>query len=146
MFGLSIIRRFSERTLATANVAAGRRLMSNVGDYKVASDSNTATEAPSADETEKRIQFAYGLSSMINNMGSSVEGRSVPVINNSPASAYGRLNRILTENKVRTELRLRHRYEKPKYKRQRLKRESHARLFKEEVRRKVHLIMKMRNW
>ncbi|KAJ2887597.1 hypothetical protein IWW38_005104, partial [Coemansia aciculifera] len=142
MFGLGIWRTFSGRTLlATANAGAGRRLMSaasnppgmDIGD-------ETATSSGFEDiEAENRKQFANSLTGMINNMGSSIVGRAVPVTNGNPAKAYGRLNRILTENNVRRELFLRKRYEKPKYKRQRLRRESHARLFKEEVRRKVHL-------
>ncbi|KAJ2683402.1 hypothetical protein IWW39_005520 [Coemansia spiralis] len=96
--------------------------------------------------SETRKQFANSLNGMIHNIGSNVVGRAVPVTNGHPSTAYGRLNRILMENNVRRELFLRKRYEKPKYKRQRLRRESHARLFKEEVRRKVHLVMNMRNW
>ncbi|KAJ2504591.1 hypothetical protein IWW47_002453 [Coemansia sp. RSA 2052] len=109
--------------------------------------SETSSGIEAADTaSEDRLQFANNLTNMIHNIGSSVVGRAVPVTNGNPAKAYGRLNRILTENNVRRELFLRKRYEKPKYKRQRLRRESHARLFKEEVRRKVHLVMNMRNW
>ncbi|KAI8320285.1 hypothetical protein GQ54DRAFT_243790, partial [Martensiomyces pterosporus] len=73
-------------------------------------------------------------------------GRSVPVVAGGANKAYARLNRILSDNNIRRELSLRRRYEKPKYKRQRLRQESHARRFKEEVKQKVNLIMKMKNW
>ncbi|KAJ2247320.1 hypothetical protein GGI13_005093 [Coemansia sp. RSA 455] len=148
MFGLNILRQLSGRTLATtANACAGQRLMSTGRNPLSTGDDSEASGVQSGDvASENRMQFANSLTSMIHNMGSSVVGRAVPVTNGNPASAYGRLNRILTENNVRRELFLRKRYEKPKYKRQRLRRESHARLFKEEVRRKVHLVMNMRNW
>ncbi|KAJ1965968.1 Dpp4p [Dipsacomyces acuminosporus] len=95
---------------------------------------------------ELRQQFANNLSSQISNIGSHVVGRSVPVVAGGATKAYARLNRILSDNNIRRELSLRRRYEKPKYKRQRLRQESHARRFKEEVKQKVHLIMKMKNW
>ncbi|KAJ1669510.1 hypothetical protein GGF44_005237 [Coemansia sp. RSA 1694] len=150
MFGLGIWRHLSGRTLlATANAGAGRRLMSaassNPPGTGIGSETSSGIEAADT-ASEDRLQFANNLTNMIHNIGSSVVGRAVPVTNGNPAKAYGRLNRILTENNVRRELFLRKRYEKPKYKRQRLRRESHARLFKEEVRRKVHLVMNMRNW
>ncbi|KAJ2825914.1 hypothetical protein FBU31_003580 [Coemansia sp. 'formosensis'] len=148
MFGLNILRQVSGRTLvATANACAGRRLMSSGRNPLDTGDSSEASGVKVEDvQSDNRIHFANSLATMINNLGSSVIGRAVPVTNGNAASAYGRLNRILTENNVRRELYLRKRYEKPKYKRQRLRRESHARLFKEEVRRKVHLVMNMRNW
>ncbi|KAJ2284897.1 hypothetical protein IWW55_007412, partial [Coemansia sp. RSA 2706] len=71
-------------------------------------------------------------------------GRSVPVFGGGAARAYSRLNRILSENKIREEVMRRRRHEKPTYKRQRLRRESHARRFKDAVRKKVHLVWKMK--
>ncbi|KAJ2746146.1 hypothetical protein GGI20_001569 [Coemansia sp. BCRC 34301] len=149
MFGLSIWRQFSGRALlatTTINASAGRRLMSAVGNPPgTGADSEAKMDSEEA-ANEQRLFFANSLTGMVGNIGSSIVGRAVPVVNGNPAKAYGRLNRILTENNIRRELYLRKRYEKPKYKRQRLRRESHARLFKEEVRRKVHLVMNMRSW
>ncbi|KAJ2493090.1 hypothetical protein IWW37_000917 [Coemansia sp. RSA 2050] len=148
MLGMNILRHLSGRTLATtANACAGRRLMSTRRNPLDADDDGAAEDFQFEDfASENRKRFANSLTGMIYNTGSNVVGRAVPVTNGQPATAYGRLNRILMENNVRRELFLRKRYEKPKYKRQRLRRESHARLFKEEVRRKVHLVMSMRNW
>ncbi|KAJ1820929.1 hypothetical protein IWW57_001647 [Coemansia sp. S610] len=148
MFGVNILRQLSGRTLATTvNACAGRRLMSTRRNQPGTGEDGAADSFQFEDTaSETRKQFANSLNGMIHNIGSNVVGRAVPVTNGHPSTAYGRLNRILMENNVRRELFLRKRYEKPKYKRQRLRRESHARLFKEEVRRKVHLVMNMRNW
>ncbi|KAJ2784280.1 hypothetical protein GGI15_002297 [Coemansia interrupta] len=104
-----------------------------------------SSQQPTADQV-RRQEFALQLGTQMSNMGSQSMGRSVPVASGGTTKAYARLNRILAENNVRRELSLRKRYEKPKYKRQRLRRESHARRFKDEVRKKVQLIMKMKNW
>ncbi|KAJ2384912.1 hypothetical protein GGI23_006828 [Coemansia sp. RSA 2559] len=95
---------------------------------------------------ESRKQFASSLDKGLSSTGVPIVGRSVAVVSGGPAKAYARLNRIMTTNNVRRELYLRQRYEKPKYKRQRLRFESHARRFKDEVRNKVHLVMKMKSW
>lgn len=61
-------------------------------------------------------------------------GRSVVVTEYTPLqAALGRMNRVLNQNKVRTELRLIERYEKPTDKRRRLKSERHRRRFAEMV-------------
>lgn len=61
-------------------------------------------------------------------------GRSVEVSEfQNVSSALGRLNRILSQNRVKKELRLEERYEKPNAKRRRLKSERHRRRFAEMV-------------
>ncbi|KAJ2609490.1 hypothetical protein H4S08_004032 [Coemansia sp. RSA 1365] len=93
-----------------------------------------------------RQEFASDLTGQLIRQDNGMVSRSVSVLHGDAVKAYGRLNRILAENDIRRELRLRERYEKPTYKRQRLRRESHARRFKDEVRRKVHLIYRMSRW
>ncbi|KAJ1898044.1 hypothetical protein LPJ66_002997 [Kickxella alabastrina] len=163
MLSFGVFRQITGRSLtgfptafpAVSAMGLGRRLMSTGGPGEGSGDSGDAASAAASAAAaaankravvDRRLQFANSLSSQISNTGSQVVGRSVPVAAGSAVKAYGRLNRILSENNVRRELSLRKRYEKPKYKRQRLKREGHARRFKEEVRKKVHLIMQMKNW
>ncbi|KAJ1970791.1 hypothetical protein H4R35_005654 [Dimargaris xerosporica] len=71
-------------------------------------------------------------------------GRSLGVSSSSPVVAYYRLNRILNENDVRREFKLRRRYEKPTQKRIRLKVERSNRRFNALVREKLNLVEKMR--
>ncbi|KAJ2083175.1 hypothetical protein H4R24_001005 [Coemansia sp. RSA 988] len=94
----------------------------------------------------QRQEFANGIAGQLAKREDGMVSRSVPVLHGEAARAFGRLNRILSENNIRRELKLRERYEKPTNKRQRLRRESHARRFKDEVRRKVHLVYKMSRW
>ncbi|KAJ2700557.1 hypothetical protein H4R19_005465 [Coemansia spiralis] len=132
MFGVGVLQRLSARVMP----GLARRTIS--------------TEAPpaqrSAAEEAKmsRKLFARSLGVQIDNMQSTMLGRSVPVTGWGVARAYGRLNFILTENGIRKELFRRRYYEKPKYKRQRLLREGHIRRFKDEVRKKVHLVYRMK--
>ncbi|KAJ1950634.1 hypothetical protein FBU59_000583 [Linderina macrospora] len=132
MSGFALLRGFASRTPTTSIFARAMSTGTPVGGAQSAS--------------EMRRQFASNLNSMVANQGASVVGRSVPVASGGANRAYMRLNRILSDNGIRRELQLRRRYEKPKYKRQRLRQESHARRFKEEVKQKVHLIMRMKNW
>ncbi|KAJ1666810.1 hypothetical protein IW140_002535 [Coemansia sp. RSA 1813] len=136
------------RTTAAAPTEIVRRLMSTSTDGfgGSAGSGRLGSIASKRLAEEKRKQFASILNSGLTNMGAPAMGRSVAVISGGPSKAYARLNRIMTENNVRRELFLRKRYEKPKYKRQRLRFESHARRFKDEVRNKVHLVMKMKSW
>ncbi len=60
-------------------------------------------------------------------------GRSFPVINGNFISAYARVMTTLRENRVRKELRLTERFEKPTDKRRRLKSERHRRRFADMV-------------
>ncbi|KAJ1805508.1 hypothetical protein LPJ56_006537 [Coemansia sp. RSA 2599] len=161
MLSIGLLGKFVRRPLAfapaTATVAASRRLISS----GFGSDEGGAGEDADAHldqidvpeqsprpnlSSDNKTAFANMLTKGIYGSGAQVMGRSVSVATGNAAKAYGRLNRILAENNVRRELGLRKRYEKPKYKRQRLRRESHARRFKDEVRKKVHLIMQMKNW
>ncbi|KAJ1723279.1 hypothetical protein LPJ53_002377 [Coemansia erecta] len=165
MLGLGMFQRLTGRSLVSmysSNTGSAamltRRLMStgsssgndDGSDGPGAVGTGTGAQAwpsqqPTANEM-RRQEFARQLGAQMSNMGSQSMGRSVPVASGGTTKAYARLNRILAENNVRRELSLRKRYEKPKYKRQRLRRESHARRFKDEVRKKVQLIMKMKNW
>ncbi|KAJ2718922.1 hypothetical protein GGI07_005517 [Coemansia sp. Benny D115] len=164
-----MLRQFGWRSLAAAPtlggprtvLGGGRRLLSSgtdgdnglgdssIGGWKQSEESVDAAEEE-APEVKRQIGVQSQLANSLQNVASSVMtqevGRSVPVTSGNVSKAYARLNRILAENNVRQELNLRKRYEKPKYKRQRLRREAHARRFKEEVRKKVHLILQMKNW
>ncbi|KAJ1728245.1 hypothetical protein LPJ61_004137 [Coemansia biformis] len=139
MFGLGALQRLTARALP----GLARRLISTGGRPAASGPSlpNSAGPAPA----DARRRFAKSLSSQIDNLDARVVGRSVPVTAWGVGPAYGRLNRILMDNNIRRELNRRKRYEKPKYKRQRLRREAHARRFKDEVRKKVHLVYKMKN-
>ncbi|KAJ1864999.1 hypothetical protein LPJ73_000130 [Coemansia sp. RSA 2703] len=165
MLGFGMLQRLTGRSLvsmyslnAAATATLTRRLMStgsNDGNndgsgMPAAVGTSTGARAwssqqPTANQLSRQ-ELAFQINSQKSNIGSQQTGRSVPVASGGSSRAYARLNRILAENNVRRELSLRKRYEKPKYKRQRLRRESHARRFKEEVRNKVKLIMKMKNW
>ncbi|KAG6911508.1 hypothetical protein DXG01_014582 [Tephrocybe rancida] len=72
-------------------------------------------------------------------------GRSVSVKGGNIADAYGRLQSILTRNKVQAQLRRAERHEKKGVKRRRLSSERWRRQFAHEVRRKVQLVAKIRN-
>ncbi|KAI9500264.1 hypothetical protein GGI25_001142 [Coemansia spiralis] len=155
MFGLSFLQQFSARAIVTAQWGAtARRFMSitsgpsgsNTRDGSKSPAANVTKEPTKVSLTESRLNFANKLTNSIANMGTKAIGRSVPVTAGGASKAYARLNRIITDNNVRRELNLRRRYEKPKYKRQRLRYESHARRFKKEVQKKVQLIMKMKDW
>ncbi|KAJ2162230.1 hypothetical protein GGF46_000847 [Coemansia sp. RSA 552] len=124
MFGLGALRR-------AATAAIGPRM-------------NSTVAGPAAAGRADSKQFAQTLSSRIHNIEVQQVGRSVPVMAGGARQAYDRLNRILSQNRIRQEKMRRRRYEKPTYKRQRLRREGHARRFKEEVRQKVHLVYKMK--
>ncbi|KAI9226513.1 MAG: hypothetical protein DHS80DRAFT_18641 [Piptocephalis tieghemiana] len=71
-------------------------------------------------------------------------GRSVNVPNGNVDAAYGRLGRIVRDNNIRLELRRRQRYEKPNYRRRRLKSERFRRLFARVVGEKISMVMRMR--
>ena len=68
---------------------------------------------------------------------------SIPAPSRNPSSAYYQLSRILRENNIRQELRLRHRYEKPTCLRKRLKSEAWRRRFGREVGQRVSTVMQM---
>ncbi|KAJ1791017.1 hypothetical protein LPJ67_001971 [Coemansia sp. RSA 1938] len=131
---------FAQRAFAKPMAAAamGRRLIGTDSKGGSGFGANLGGSPPTAKD------FAREMTGQITSRGNTMVGRSVPVVAGAVGRAYARLNRILADNGVRHELRLRRRYEKPKYKRQRLIRESHARRFKAEVRKKVHLIWKMK--
>ncbi|KAJ2821103.1 hypothetical protein IWW50_004778 [Coemansia erecta] len=140
MFNLGVLRQFTQRAFAkptVATAAIGQRLIGT--DSK--GPSSFGTGFGSSPQSTK--DFARDLSGRISG-GRMIVGRSVPVSAGGVGRAYARLNRILSDNHVREELQRRKRYEKPKYKRQRLRRESHARRFKADVRKKVHLVWKMK--
>ncbi|KAJ2848572.1 hypothetical protein IWW36_003220 [Coemansia brasiliensis] len=128
------------RTSVTAGpvVAACQRLLST------GSKHGTGPAAPAGSIQPQTEDFARSLTSHLVDGGPRMVGRSVAVLSGHVGRAYARLNRIIANNKVREELFRRKRYEKPKYKRQRLRQEGHARRFKAEVRKKVHLIWKMK--
>ena len=67
-------------------------------------------------------------------------GRSFPSINGNPISSYARVMTTLRENKIRKELRLAERFEKPTDKRRRLKSERHRRRFAEMVSKSPHVL------
>ncbi|KAJ2608921.1 hypothetical protein EV177_004725 [Coemansia sp. RSA 1804] len=148
MLGVSLAKKFTKQTLTSASAFPQWRFMSTTARPNVFASGNRAGTVESGGMAgESRNQFlASALRQGMYNMGSQVVGRSVPVISGGPAKSYARLNRIMMENNVRKELNLRKRYEKPKYKRQRLRFESHARRFKEEVGKKVKLVMRMKDW
>ncbi|KAJ1876242.1 hypothetical protein H4R99_006414 [Coemansia sp. RSA 1722] len=159
MLAISFVRNFVRRPLAsipatTADAVSRRLFSSGSGSDEGKSSEGAepflqqtgASMARTGPISDRNSTFASMLNKSLHTGGSQVIGRSVPVATGGAVKAYGRLNRILAENNVRRELSLRKRYEKPKYKRQRLRRESHARRFKDEVRKKVHLIMQMKNW
>lgn len=148
MFSLAAIRQGNAR-VCTAASAMGRRLKSTLPpaeEEPTVDADNSLPTTPGSFMQQKRSNFANVLAINMHGSNRASEGRAVSVAAGGAMRAYGKLNRILAENNIRRELFLRKRYEKPKYKRQRLRRESHARRFKEEVRSKVHLIMKMKNW
>ncbi|KAI8878929.1 hypothetical protein K501DRAFT_257796 [Backusella circina FSU 941] len=70
-------------------------------------------------------------------------GRSIGSVTNAN-TAYRRLNAIISQNNVRKELRANQYYEKPNVARRRQKIESNRKLFKAMVRKKVALIMQMK--
>ncbi|KAJ2777397.1 hypothetical protein H4R18_005177 [Coemansia javaensis] len=112
----------------------------------VSTGSGPAAEGEGKAQTmETRKLFAQRLYMNIFNPSTREVGRTVPVSAGGAGRAYARLNRILSDNNVRGELALRKRYEKPKYKRQRLRRQAHARKFKAEVKKKVQLVYKMKS-
>ncbi|KAJ2549440.1 hypothetical protein EV175_004449 [Coemansia sp. RSA 1933] len=123
------------------HMSSGRGILDLFGDGGRA---GTADSIRAAEDTHMR--FVKSLDIGISSREMLPAGVTVDVAAGTPGKAYARLNRIITENNVRRELMLRKRYEKPKYKRQRLRFESHARRFKEEVQRNVHLVKKMKNW
>ncbi|CAE6428443.1 unnamed protein product [Rhizoctonia solani] len=72
-------------------------------------------------------------------------GRSVPVNEHMDvSSAYRRLHSILNRNRVRSELFLQRRYEKPSDRERRLKSERHRRRFAAWIRKKVQLVSEIR--
>ncbi|KAI9469515.1 hypothetical protein LPJ78_005820 [Coemansia sp. RSA 989] len=139
MFNINLIRPFTQRAFFNAGpvAAISRRLVSS-GSKNGTGPAATGSIHPQTDD------FARSLTSHLVDGGPRMVGRSVPVISGHVGRAYARLNRIIANNRVREELFRRKRYEKPKYKRQRLRQEGHARRFKAEVRKKVHLIWKMK--
>ncbi|KAF8163280.1 hypothetical protein B0H34DRAFT_316529 [Crassisporium funariophilum] len=72
-------------------------------------------------------------------------GRSVPVLRGDLGMAFKNLDGILMRNKVRQQLRLTERHEKKGVKRRRLQSERWRRQFANEVRKKVELVIKIRN-
>lgn len=70
-------------------------------------------------------------------------GRSIGSVTN-PNTAYRRLNAIISQNNTRRELRANQYYEKPNVARRRQKIESNRKLFKAMIRKKVALIMQMK--
>ncbi|OLY81265.1 hypothetical protein AYI68_g4628 [Smittium mucronatum] len=73
-------------------------------------------------------------------------GRSIAVYGDNPTSAYRKLQRMITVNKVRKILRLKSRYEKPFVKRARLAKEANAWRVKKQVKNKVNMVLKMKGW
>ncbi|KAG8776208.1 hypothetical protein FRC12_001042 [Ceratobasidium sp. 428] len=79
--------------------------------------------------------------------GNVYTGRSVPVLEKTGldvAAAYRRLHVILSRNRVRSELFLQRRYEKPSDRERRLKSERHRRRFAAWIRKKVQLVSEIR--
>ncbi|KAG6866895.1 hypothetical protein C0991_003810 [Blastosporella zonata] len=72
-------------------------------------------------------------------------GRSVNVKGANVGEAFGRLQAILSRNKVQAQLRRAERHEKKGVKRRRLSSERWRKQFAHEVRRKVQLVAKIRN-
>ncbi|KAF8605239.1 hypothetical protein BDV93DRAFT_438896 [Ceratobasidium sp. AG-I] len=77
--------------------------------------------------------------------GNVYTGRSIPVSDRADMSiAYRRLHAILARNRVRSELFLQRRYEKPSDRERRLKSERHRRRFAAWIRKKVQLVSEIR--
>lgn len=67
-------------------------------------------------------------------------GRTI-IVENGVASALRSLNRVLTQENVMRDIRLKRYYEKPTIKRRRVKYESALRLYNSEMKRKVDFLM-----
>lgn len=76
--------------------------------------------------------------------GNVYTGRSVPVSDGDVSAAYRRLHMILSRNRVRSELFLQRRFEKPSDRERRLKSERHRRRFAAWIRKKVQLVSEIR--
>ncbi|KAB5595301.1 hypothetical protein CTheo_1173 [Ceratobasidium theobromae] len=77
--------------------------------------------------------------------GNVYTGRSVPVTGGIDVSiAYRRLHGVLSRNRIRSELFLQRRYEKPSDRERRLKSERHRRRFAAWIRKKVQLVSEIR--
>jgi ribosomal protein S21 len=74
-----------------------------------------------------------------------IAGRSLAVNNDNPAQVYRRLHAILARDRIRQQLKMRERYEKPTQRRQREKKESAMRIFQLMVARKVRIVKQMKN-
>ncbi len=70
----------------------------------------------------------------------STTGRSQPVNSGDVNGAYRLMSAVLNRNKIRTELRLGDRYEKPNQMRRRKESERHRRRFADMIRKKVQLV------
>ncbi|OMJ30072.1 hypothetical protein AYI69_g400 [Smittium culicis] len=73
-------------------------------------------------------------------------GRSIAVFSDNPVFALRKLQRIITQNKIRKILYLKKRYEKPFVKRARLAKEANAFRVKKQVREKVNMVLRMKGW
>ncbi|OMJ11235.1 hypothetical protein AYI70_g5469 [Smittium culicis] len=73
-------------------------------------------------------------------------GRSIAVFGDNPVFALRKLQRIITQNKVRKILYLKKRHEKPFVKRARLAKEANAFRVKKQVREKVNMVLRMKGW
>ncbi|KAL1916885.1 mitochondrial 37S ribosomal protein bS21m [Calcarisporiella thermophila] len=73
------------------------------------------------------------------------QGRSVEVYHENVLGSYGYLNAVLNRNNIRREVRANLYYEKPAQARRRLRQERNRKRFQDLVRKKVALIMQMKN-
>ncbi|KAG8719478.1 hypothetical protein FRC08_002725 [Ceratobasidium sp. 394] len=116
-----------------------RSIYSDLADYT----SLTAELTP-----EERWASAHELVSReLRDPGNVYTGRSVMVSDRTGfdlAAAYRRLHVILSRNRVRSELFLQRRYEKPSDRERRLKSERHRRRFAAWIRKKVQLVSEIR--
>ncbi|CAJ0852882.1 6558_t:CDS:10, partial [Entrophospora sp. SA101] len=99
---------------------------------------------PFTKQTNIMYKPAYPLSNPKEGDLKPTAGRSVPVTNNNVLQSYRRVNTILFLNKTRLEARRNRYYEKPTVKRRRVTREISEQRFKEAVKKKVSLILQMK--
>ncbi|KAI7863595.1 hypothetical protein BDF14DRAFT_1745383 [Spinellus fusiger] len=110
---------------------------------------NTFNDAGMFTEEKPDIVMPSTLAAHLNvpkDLSTSLEaysGRSIGIVGN-PSAAYRRLNSILNQNNVRRELRANTNYEKPNQTRRRARIESNRKLFAAMIRKKVALIMQMK--
>ncbi|CAE6499534.1 unnamed protein product [Rhizoctonia solani] len=100
---------------------------------------------PERTASDRWISVHEGVLRELKAPGNVYTGRSVPVNEHMDVSyAYRRLHAILNRNRVRSELFLQRRYEKPSDRERRLKSERHRRRFAAWIRKKVQLVSEIR--